>query len=141
MEPGRAEVLREGEQLCIWAFGALNRQVLEATERLARRGVEVGVVDARFAKPLDTELLNRHLRRYRFLLTVEEHQRAGGFGSAVLEAASRVPDAKARVRVCAIPDRYIDHMTTRDEQLAEVGLDSTGLERIVLSLLRPSPVV
>ena len=138
MAPGRAEVLCEGDALVVWAYGALVRQALEAADALARRGVRVGVVDARFAKPLDQELLAQHLGRYRWLVTVEEHQRAGGFGSAVLEAASQLPNASARIRVLAIPDRFVEHASTREEQLAEVGLDAAGIERAVRNLLAAS---
>ena len=140
MEPGKAEVLVEGEGLVIWAYGALVNQALEAQERLAQRGLRVGVVDARFAKPLDTELLARHAQQYRWILTLEEHQRAGGFGSAVLEALNQLPNAAARVRVLAIPDRFVEHRTTRDEQLADVGLDAEGIERAVRALLAPAHV-
>jgi 1-deoxy-D-xylulose-5-phosphate synthase len=140
MEPGRAEVLAEGGELVIWAFGALVRQALEVADRLRRRGTRIGVVDARFAKPLDEQLLVRHARQYRTILTVEEHQRAGGFGSAVLEALARVPDARARVRVLGIPDRFVEHMTTRDEQLQSVGLDPDGIEKSCIACLRASLV-
>ena len=140
MEPGTAEVLFEGEELCFWSFGAITRQVLSAAQRLRQRGVQVGVVDARFAKPLDEELLVRHARSYRHIVVVEEHQRAGGFGSAVLEALSRYPDTRARIRLLGIPDRYVEHMTSRDEQLASLGLDEEGIERSALTLLRPSLV-
>jgi 1-deoxy-D-xylulose-5-phosphate synthase len=140
MKPGTAEILREGDELVLWAYGALVQQALEAADALAARGLSVGVVDARFAKPLDEELLGVHLRRYRHLLTIEEHQRAGGFGAAVLEVASRLPDARARVRILGVTDRYVEHMSTRDEQLAEAGLDATGIEKSVVSVLRASLV-
>ena len=140
MRPGRAEVLMEGGELVIWAYGALLRQASEAAERLRERGVEVGLVDARFAKPLDEELFARHLRSYRHILTVEEHQRAGGIGSALLEVASRTPDARARVRILGLPDRYVAHMTTREEQLATCGLDGEGIEKSALQSLRTSLV-
>jgi len=147
MEPGLAEVLcgpstpeAGGAELVIWALGALVGQALEAAERLARDGLEVGVVDARFAKPLDEELLGRQLATCRFVLTVEEHQRAGGFGSAVLEVASRAPKARAQVRLLGIPDRFVEHMTTREEQLAASGLDADGIERAVRFLLQPTRV-
>jgi 1-deoxy-D-xylulose-5-phosphate synthase len=140
MKPGSAEVLRDGGELVLWAFGALVRQALEAADELALRGVRVGVVDARFAKPLDEELLGLHLRRYRHVLTLEEHQRAGGFGAAVLEVASRLPDVRARVRVLGVPDRFVEHMSSRDEQLAEVGLDGPGIARSIANVLRASLV-
>jgi 1-deoxy-D-xylulose-5-phosphate synthase len=115
-------------------------EALRAADELRKRGVEVGLVDARFVKPLDEELLSAHARRYRLLLTVEEHQRAGGFGSAVLEALARLPDAGARVRVLGVPDRFVDHMTTREEQLAAAGLDAAAIERAVKNALRLSRV-
>ena len=68
-------------------------------------------------------------------MTLEEHQRAGGFGSAVLESLSALPIQGARIKVLAIPDRFIDHKTTREEQLAECGLDADGLERVVKNLV------
>jgi len=137
MKPGKAEMLLEGDDggVCLWGFGAILTEVLGAAERLARRGVHVTVVDARYAKPLDEELLAQCDRRYKHVVTVEEHQRAGGFGSAVLEAWSRLPERRARVRLLGIPDRYQEHRTTREEQLAAVGLDAAGIERTVAQLL------
>jgi 1-deoxy-D-xylulose-5-phosphate synthase len=140
MRPGTAEVLREGEEIVLWALGPLVGEALAAADALERRGVRVGVVDARFAKPLDEELLGQHLRRYRTLVTVEEHQRAGGFGSAVLEVAARLPEGRARVRVLGIPDRFVEHRTTREEQLEECGLDAAGLEKSLLAIVRASLV-
>ncbi|MDZ4774395.1 MAG: 1-deoxy-D-xylulose-5-phosphate synthase [Planctomycetota bacterium] len=134
MEPGRAETLLEGDSIVVWAYGALVNQALLCAERLAKLGLRLGVVDARFAKPLDVDLLAAHVTRYRWIVTLEEHQRAGGFGSAVLEALNALPIQGARVRVLAIPDRFIDHKTTREEQLAECGLDADGIERVVKSL-------
>lgn len=140
MLPGTAEVLFDVEpheranSVVIWAFGALVNQAIDAVERLRQRGVSAALVDARFAKPLDEELLFQHLASYRTLVTLEEHQRAGGFGSAVLEAASRAPNARAQVKLLAIPDRFIEHMTTREEQLAECGLDAESIERFVRQL-------
>ena len=110
-------------------------------ERLAQRGIAVAVVDARFAKPLDEELLARHAQSFRYLITLEEHQRAGGFGSAVLESLARQPLApRAQVRVLGIPDRFVEHRTTREEQLADCGLDADSVQRAIEKLLRPSLV-
>ena len=140
MEPGRAEVLREGERAVLWAYGAMVETALEVAERLQRRGVTLGVVDARFAKPLDEELLAAHARDHRHIITLEDHQRAGGFGSAVLEAWSRLQSPQARVRILGIPDRFVEHMSSRAEQLASAGLDPDSVERVVLKLLQPSLV-
>jgi len=140
MTPGKAEVLLEGDAIQIWASGALVTQALAAAERFHRQGIRVGVVDARFVKPLDVELLARHAQEARWIVTVEEHQRMGGFGSAVLEALNQLPNATARVRILAVPDRFVDHKSTREEQLAEVGLDADGIERAVRALLAPTKV-
>ncbi len=142
MRAGMAEVLYDGEEACIWAFGALVNQALEAVESLRAKGIAVGVVDARFAKPLDEELLAQHMRKYRTIFTLEEHQRAGGFGSALLEAASRLPydHQRARIKILGIPDRFIEHMTSRDEQLAKIGLDAKGIVKSVLASRRANLV-
>ena len=139
MAVGRAEVLRDGEEggVVIWAYGVMVSTALEVAQSLTERGVQVGVVDARFAKPVDEDLLARHMASYRHVVTLEDHQRAGGFGSAMLEASARirVEGRTAGVRVLGIPDRYVDHMTTREEQLASAGLDAPAVTRVVTQLL------
>ena len=145
MEPGKAEVLLDGAgsggqppQVAVWAYGPLVGEALEAADRLAQRGIDIAVVDARFAKPLDEDLLVRHAQSFRFLVTIEEHQRAGGFGSAVLECLARQPGPlRAQVRLLGVPDRFVEHRTTREEQLAECGLDAEGIERVVEKLVLP----
>ena len=130
MQPGKAEVLLEGEnaEVVVWALGPLVGEALAAAERLAVDGVRLAVVDARFAKPLDEELLARHAQRFRWIVTLEEHQRAGGFGSAVLEAMTRFAQApRAAVRLLGVPDRFVEHRTTREEQLAEAGVDAEAV--------------
>ncbi len=139
MRPGLSEQLIEGEDVCIWAYGDLVNHALEAAEALARDGYKVGVVDARFAKPLDEQRLSEHLKSHRFLLCAEEHQKAGGFGSAVLEFASAefggtsVPIAG--IKLAGIPDAFQDHCTERSEQLERCGIDAASLERSVRQLL------
>jgi len=140
LAPGKAEVLCEGERLTIWSYGDLASTALGVAERLRAEGLEIGVVDARFAKPVDEELLVRESQRYRTIVTLEDHQRAGGFGSSVLEALGRLPNAGARVRILGIPDRFVDHMSSRDEQLAHVGLDVAGVEGVVRGFLASTRV-
>lgn len=144
MERGKAEVLREGEPggVAIWALGQLVGEASAAAEALAQDGISVAVIDPRFVKPLDEEVLALHLRTFSHLVTVEAHQRMGGFGSAVLEFAARLPegDGLARVRALGLPDRYLDHATTPETQLQSVGLDAAGLERQVRALVAGSRV-
>ncbi len=139
MEPGKAEELCEGTDVVLWAYGSMVAVALEVALIWRQAGVSVGVVDARFAKPLDEGLLAKHLHSYAHIVTLEAHQRMGGFGSAVLEAASRSPhpegQTRARIKVLGLPDRFLEHKTTVQEQLTEAGLDAARIVRTVGNLL------
>jgi 1-deoxy-D-xylulose-5-phosphate synthase len=126
VELGRAEVIDWGTDGTFIAYGALLGRCVEAARRLRQEGLDVGVVNARFAKPLDTETILRAIDQTGFVLTVEENTVCGGFGSAVLEAAAAAGAGTANVRCLGIPDRFIEH-GERDELLADLGLDVTGL--------------
>ncbi|MFH1024464.1 MAG: 1-deoxy-D-xylulose-5-phosphate synthase [Planctomycetota bacterium] len=131
---GRAEVLREGSDVTLVAYGAMTSRALEAASRLANRGVRAGVVNARFAKPLDEELLAELAGRAP-LVTVEDHALDGGFGEAVVACLSRrgIPcDAVTRL---GIPDRFLAH-GARDILLRELGLDPEGIAASVETALR-----
>lgn len=129
IEIGRAETLREGNDGVLIAFGSLVADCLDAAETLkAEDGLEIGVINARFAKPLDTDTILSTIRNARFAITVEEGQRMGGFGSAVLEAASDAGVNTSCFHRLGIPDRFVQH-GAREELLAEVGLDVTGILR------------
>lgn len=126
IELGRGETLRWGRDGVIFCFGALLAECLKAADLLAAEGLEVGVVNARFAKPVDRELIERALRETSFLVTVEEGCLMGGFGSAVLEAASDLGLDTSRIKRLGIPDRFIEH-AERGELLADLGLDANGI--------------
>jgi 1-deoxy-D-xylulose-5-phosphate synthase len=125
VELGKAEMLRDGPDGAILAYGSLVAPALEAARGLAKRGIDVAVVNARFAKPLDTEMIDTLAATRPFLVTAEEHMVAGGFGSAVLEHLSGrgIP---ARVKVLGIPDEYQEH-AGRGEILRRLGLDVDGI--------------
>ena len=106
-----------------------------AAEDLAAERVSVGVVDARFCKPVDGEMLARVLRTGQPVLTVEDHALQNGFGSAVLEYASAHHLPAEQLTRLGMPDRLIGH-ATRKEQLAEVGLDPAGIARSVRDAVR-----
>ena len=99
---------------------------MRAAERLSAEGVDLAVVNARWVKPLDRELIASTVRPGSLLVTVEDHNVMGGFGSAVLEAISdlAIPDV-ATLRL-GVPDRFIAH-ATQTEQWREVGLDEEGI--------------
>jgi 1-deoxy-D-xylulose-5-phosphate synthase len=106
---GKAEPLRDGRDLAIFAYGATVYPALEAATRLAEEGIEAAVINARFAKPLDEELLAELARKYGRILTVEEQMEAGGFGGAVLEFfANRAAPAPV-VKIVGLPDSFVDH--------------------------------
>jgi 1-deoxy-D-xylulose-5-phosphate synthase len=136
IELGQAEILEWETDGILLAFGSLVGHCLRAAERLRQEhGLRVGVINARFAKPLDRATVFKALEECAFVLTVEEGCLAGGFGSAVLEAANDAGLATSHVRRLALPDRFVLH-AERDEQLAEVGLDAEGITAAALELAR-----
>jgi 1-deoxy-D-xylulose-5-phosphate synthase len=134
LELGRAEVLRWGRDGVILCFGALLANCLRAADQLATDGYDIGVVNARFAKPLDRGLLERAARENLCVLTVEEAALMGGFGSAVLEVVSECGLDISRVKRLGIPDQFIEH-AERDELLADLGLDAAGIARSLRGLV------
>ncbi|MDY6914276.1 MAG: 1-deoxy-D-xylulose-5-phosphate synthase [Planctomycetota bacterium] len=126
-ELGKARIIREGCDATLLCYGSMVEPALAAAETLRReRTIDVGVVNARFAKPLDTVLITRLISAGKPLLICEDHAVAGGFGSAVLELAAARGLSVAHVRLLGLPDRFIAH-ASRTEQLAEVGLDAAGI--------------
>jgi 1-deoxy-D-xylulose-5-phosphate synthase len=140
IELGQAEILEWETDGMFIAFGSLVGTCLRAAERLRQQhGLRVGVVNARFAKPLDRATVCKAVEECGFVLTVEEGCLMGGFGSAVLEAANEAGLNTAHVRRLGLPDRFILH-AERDEQLTEVGLDVDGLTAAALELAKTSGV-
>jgi 1-deoxy-D-xylulose-5-phosphate synthase len=129
---GSAELLREGADVLIVGFGPIVMRALAAAEALAADGVEAGVVNARFAKPLDRELLLQHAAGKQLIITVEEGTVTGGFGSGVLEflAEAGLNDPTLRdipVRIVGLPaDRFVEGGSVTDLRRAS-RLDSEGL--------------
>ena len=123
---GTAETLATGDDLCLLAVGSMVAPALECARLLEREGRSVEVVDMRFIKPLDEELLESVWQRHRRVVTIEENAVAGGFGSAVLEWAALRDDRGPRVLNLGIPDAFQEH-ATRAELLADMGLDASGL--------------
>jgi 1-deoxy-D-xylulose-5-phosphate synthase len=127
---GKGELLRKGSDLMFFAYGSMVLPAMEAATALAGQGVDCGVINARFAKPLDVHLLEHALDIAPRILTLEEHLITGGLGSAVLEIVEQHRlDANA-VRVHAIPDLFIDH-GPQPHQRAKFHLDSAGLVKTV----------
>lgn len=138
---GTAELVRPGPDGMIVVCGGLLPICARAAELLAADGLEVGVINARFVKPLDTHMILEALRQSPFVVTVEESMLAGGFGSAVLEAACDAGLDTSRMCRLGIPDHYVEH-GDREQLLADLELDARGIARTCRRAVRrrtPSP--
>src|SRR5437667_451298 len=127
LEIGKAELLRDGGEIAIVAYGSMVHPSLQAAENLAKDGIDTTVINARFVKPLDSALLLALARTKRMIVTVEEAYLAGGFGSAVIELLEEngLQDRVHLVRM-GIPDRIVTHGDPK-LLLAKYGLDADGI--------------
>ncbi len=123
---GRAEILREGKDGAILAYGHMVATALEAAALLEKRGILIEVVNARFCKPLDAECILALVDRHDRVVTLEDHSMMGGFGSAVLEEISRHGPVRAQVQLMGVPDLFPEH-ASRKQLLEEVGLDAKSV--------------
>jgi 1-deoxy-D-xylulose-5-phosphate synthase len=131
IEIGKAEILREGNDIAILAVGSMVYPSLKASEKLSSYGIEAMVVNMRFVKPLDEELLDYVFERFDKVVTVEENTIRGGFGSAVLEYAAMRGVKNVKFLIHGIPDEFIEH-GTQNELWRMLKLDTDGIvERII----------
>jgi 1-deoxy-D-xylulose-5-phosphate synthase len=132
---GRGRVLREGSRVALLSLGTRLSEALKAAEELEARGLSTTVADARFAKPLDEELILRLAREHEVLVTVEEGS-SGGFGAMVLHllAERGALDRGLRVRTLTLPDTYQDH-DKPERMYAQAGLDAAGIVSKVFEAL------
>ena len=135
LEIGKGRVMREGAAVAIVSFGARLGEALRAADQLAARGLSATVVDARFAKPLDEELILRLAREHEAMITVEEGA-VGGFGAFVLHllAARGALDRGLKIRTLTLPDVFQDH-DKPEAMYAQAGLDADGIVRAALAAL------
>jgi 1-deoxy-D-xylulose-5-phosphate synthase len=128
LEIGRGRVMREGSTVALVSLGARLAECIKAAETLAMRGISTTVVDARFAKPLDDELLLRLARNHELMLTIEEGA-IGGFGAHVLQLLAErgaLDQAGFKVRSIMLPDAFIDHDSPA-AMYARAGLDANAI--------------
>ena len=129
---GKAETVRGGTNIIIWALGPMVTLALKlAAEIEADQGITVGVVNARFAKPLDVELLAKNAATASLLVTMEDHVVTGGFGSAVLEALQEF-DKPAPIERIGWPDRFVEHGSSVDVLRAAHGLSPETIKQNIL---------
>ena len=127
LEIGKGRILREGTKVALFSYGARLGECLKAADELATYGLSTTVADARFAKPLDVDMLLRLAREHEVLLTIEEGA-IGGFGTYVLQTLAEhgVLDRGLKVRSMALPDIFIDQ-DSPNAMYAKAGLDAKGI--------------
>jgi len=135
---GKGRIVREGSRVALLSLGTRLAEALKAAEELEARGLPTTVADARFAKPLDLELILGLARTHEVLITIEEGS-VGGFGSWVLQALSDhgALDGGLKVRAMTLPDAYQDH-DKPERMYADAGLDAAGIVEKALSTLGPA---
>ncbi len=120
-----SETIREGRDVVLLAYGTLVQAATAAAEMLAQDGIDAGVVNARFAKPLDATRILALAARTPRILTIEEHAASGGFGTAVVELLAE-RGARADVEILGVPDEWVDHGAQKVWR-HRLGLDAEGI--------------
>jgi len=131
---GKAEVLCQGSDLAIFAIGNTVLPALSAADLLKKKGIGVTVVNSRFIKPLDDELICALARKIGAIVTVEENVLAGGFGSAILETLEQNCIERTKVKRIGVPDTFVEHGPQKILR-EKYCLDETGIFQTVLHLL------
>jgi len=142
LEIGRAEILEEGEDIVFLAIGSMVYPALQAAQRLREKeGIKASVVNARFLRPLDLNLIGELARRAGRMLTIEENVLSGGFGSAVLEGLLelKVPLQGIQIERMGLPDA-IAHQGTMQEVRARYGLSADSIAEKALQMARNRPL-
>ena len=129
---GKGEIVRRGEGVAILAIGAMVSAAVQAAQELASRGLEATVVNARFAKPLDSELILDLVRRIKRLVTVEENTLSGGFGSSVVDLLQKSGTHDVQVKSIGLPDEFVEQ-GNQALLRGKYGLDAEGIAKQVLS--------
>jgi 1-deoxy-D-xylulose-5-phosphate synthase len=131
---GKSEILRQGNDVAIMAIGSMVAPAMEAAEILALQGIEATVVNARFVKPVDTEMIVDLAMRIKRIVTVEENTLAGGFGSYVNDAIKQADISDVIIRNIGVPDVFIEHGGQAFLR-SKYGLDAQGIVKKVLELV------
>ena len=133
IELGKGQIVRWGSDGAILGLGAMLEPALRAADRLSKLGIDVAVINPRFVKPLDEALLAKVFSECRFVLTLEEAQLMGGFGSAVLELANDRGWDTRQVKRLGLPDAFVEH-GERDDLLADYQLSEQGIAQTCVAL-------
>jgi len=132
VQVGKGRVLRSGADVALLAIGAMVRPAIKAADLLANMGIEATVVNMRFVKPLDEDLLLQIFSRHRRIVTIEDGSVVGGLGSAVTECMSQLENIQdVHIRIHGLPDAFVEH-GTQEELYRDLELDALGIARTAL---------
>lgn len=131
---GKSEVICEEGEIVLYAVGSMVKVALTVRERLQKKGIPCSLVNARFVKPIDEEMIARLCKKSRLIVTMEENVLSGGFGERVRAYVDSLEEA-VRVLTIAIPDEYVEHGNV-ELLKQEVGIDAVSVEERVISAYR-----
>jgi 1-deoxy-D-xylulose-5-phosphate synthase len=134
LEIGKGEIVEKGTDVAILAIGTMVQMALKAREELAKENIDVEVVNMRFVKPLDGELIKDVCSRHTKILTIEDNVIIGGFGSAILEFLNQNKIKGQDILIHGLPDKFIDHATP-EELYEELRMDGKGIASIIKDFL------
>lgn len=132
---GKGEIIKEGKDIAVLAVGSMVNQSLKLAKKAEEQGISIEVVNMRFIKPLDENLLKNISSRFNRIICIEENSIIGGFGSAILEAINRMKITNVDVFIKGLPDEFIEHGTI-DELYKLVGLDVDSLLDFIKNILK-----
>jgi 1-deoxy-D-xylulose-5-phosphate synthase len=136
---GKAETVRAGKDVAILAIGNMVHPSLKAAELLSKDGIEAEVVNMRFVKPIDEEMIQNICSRFTYVVTVEDNVIHGGFGSAVLESIAKMNTLNMQIKIHGVPaNEFVEHGTPA-ELHALLKLDGPGIASVVKEFFRPKP--
>ena len=131
---GKGQLIRKGTDIAILSIGHVGNFVMEASDKLAKKHIDVAHYDMRFVKPIDTEILHDVGRKFKTIITVEDGTVVGGFGSAVLEFMNQ-HGYQSKIKMMGVPDRFVEHGTPQ-ELYTECGFDADSIVEVAVQLSR-----
>jgi len=132
---GKAEITKEGKDIAILGLGKMHLEAIKAAEELESINISCEIVNPRFIKPLDYDMLDYLFAKFENVISIEDGQKLGGFGSAIAEYMVEKQIDNSKLHIMGIPDKFIHH-GTQEELHAELGLDKNGIIKKVLEILK-----
>jgi 1-deoxy-D-xylulose-5-phosphate synthase len=131
---GKSVILKDGEKICVLAVGSMLNEVLESAKELEREGINIGIVNVRFIKPLDEELIRNLPSKFKKIIIVEENVVSGGYGSSILEFVNN-EKLNLNIKIIGLPDKFIEH-GSRSLLLDKYGLSKRNIIKVVKEMIK-----